>query len=205
MTLLGNGLHVAKHHEDALTVYEAQLSMERRLGAPEEIILVTQGNLAMTYQVLGRDEEAMRVKREVYSGYLRLYGEEHRRTLLAANNYAASLFDLRRFKEAKSVQRKMTPVARRVLGESHELTISMRQNFAMVLYKSTGATLDDLREAVATLEELARTVRRVLGGEHPFTEEVEDSLREARAALRDRDGGVSAIREAVAAMTARGA
>jgi hypothetical protein len=188
MTLLGNGLHVAKHHEDALTVYEAQLSMERRLGAPEEIILVTQGNLAMTYQVLGRDEEAMRVKREVYSGYLRLYGEEHRRTLLAANNYAASLFDLRRFKEAKSVQRKMTPVARRVLGESHELTISMRQNFAMVLYKSTGATLDDLREAVATLEEIERTARRVMGGAHPLTVKIVSRARRPRsnAAVRVR-------------------
>ena len=78
-----------------------------------------------------------------------------------------------------------------------------RTLYAQSLFFDAAATLDDLREAVATLEELARTVRRVLGGEHPFTEEVEDSLREAQAALRARDGGVSAIREAVAAMTAR--
>ena len=33
------------------------------------------------------------------------------------------------------------------------------------------ATLDDLREAVRTLEETERTARRVLGGAHPFTAE----------------------------------
>ena len=48
-------------------------------------------------------------------------------------------------------------------------------------------TLDDLREAVTTLEELERTARRVFGGPHPTTAEIEHCLREARAALRARD------------------
>ena len=47
-----------------------------------------------------------------------------------------------------------------------------------------GATLDDLREAVATLEDTERISRRVLGGAHPTTTEIEDELRKARAALR---------------------
>ena len=50
-----------------------------------------------------------------------------------------------------------------------------------------GATLDDLREAVMTLEELKRTARRVLGGAHPLTEGIEDELQDARAALRARE------------------
>ena len=33
--------------------------------------------------------------------------------------------------------------------------------------RDPGATLDDLREAVATLEETAPTARRVFGGAHP--------------------------------------
>ena len=48
----------------------------------------------------------------------------------------------------------------------------------------TGATLDDLREAVDTLEEIERTARRVLGGAHPIVAQVEDCLHKARAALR---------------------
>ena len=42
MTQLGTGLHEAKLHEDALPVYEANLSMKRRVGASENNILFMQ-------------------------------------------------------------------------------------------------------------------------------------------------------------------
>ena len=51
------------------------------------------------------------------------------------------------------------------------------------LYDDAGATVDDLREAVATLEEIEPTARRVLGGAHPLAQRIEGSLRDARAAL----------------------
>ena len=57
-------------------------------------------------------------------------------------------------------------------------------NYGQVLYFNNGATLDDLREAVTTLEETERTARRVLGGAHPTTMAIEDQLRYAQAALR---------------------
>ena len=76
------------------------------------------------------------------------------------------------------------PVARRVLGEGHRLTLIMRKIYAVTLYVDTGATLDDRREAVTTLEETARTARRVLGAAHPNTEGIEQALRTARAHLR---------------------
>jgi len=46
-----------------------------------------------------------------------------------------------------------------------------------------GATLDDLRESVTTLEEITRIAQRVMGRSHPFTAAIEDDLRESRAAL----------------------
>ena len=49
------------------------------------------------------------------------------------------------------------------------------------------ATLDDLREAVETLEDAGHTARRVLGGAHPVAADIELSLRDARAALRARE------------------
>ena len=62
--------------------------------------------------------------------------------------------------------------------------------YALSLYADPGATLDDLREAVATLEDVARTARRVLGGAHPVAVEIGESLRTARTVLRVRsDGG----------------
>ena len=110
-------------------------------------------------------------------------GHEHERTLIAANNYAVSLNGLQRFDEAKLLLRKMTPVAQRVLGDDI-LTLKMRQAYANALYKDHAATLDDLREAVTTLEEIEMIVRRVLGGAHPTTTAIEVILRMARAKLR---------------------
>ena len=68
------------------------------------------------------------------------------------------------------------------------------RNYALSLYRGprslyidTGATLDDLREAVETLADTKRIARRVLGGAHPDTEAIEDHLRIARAVLSARE------------------
>ena len=100
---------------------------------------------------------------------------------------AGSLKDHQRFEEAKSLLRRTIPVARRVLGEGADLTLRMRWIYAEALYKGDGATLDDLREAVMTLEDIERTGRRVFGGAHPLTTGIEGYLRNARAALRVRE------------------
>ena len=110
---------------------------------------------------------------------------------LAANNYAMSLVKLQHLKEARSLLRKTIPVARRVFGESNEVTLNMRWNQAMALCEDDGATLDDLREAVTTLEDIERISRRVFGGAHPVTESIEDHLQDARPALRAREATTS--------------
>ena len=63
----------------------------------------------------------------------------------------------------------------------------MRWSFAEVLCRADGATLGDTREAVAMLEDLERVVRRVFGGAHPFVAAFEESLQNAREALRARE------------------
>ena len=83
--------------------------------------------------------------------------------------------------------RKTIPVARRTLGESHDLTLRMTWNYAGALCNDPGATLEDLREAVATLEDGERLARRVFGGAHPRTVDIEDDFQDARAALRARE------------------
>ena len=129
----------------------------------------------------------MRMKWDVYSGYKKLHGKEHGKTLRATNNYAVSLNGLKRFEEARSLMRETTPVARRVLGESNEATLRARLIYAMALFDDPGATLDDLREAATTLEDTDRIARRVFGGAHPLTGGIAVYLRDARAALRARE------------------
>ena len=129
----------------------------------------------------------MRISRDVYFGNLRLEGAEHEGTLIEANNYASSLVKLERFEEAKALLRRTIPVALRVVGDSEDLTLKMRWIYAEALYEDGRATLDDLREAVTTLEDAERIARRVLGGAHPFTEGIEINLRAARKVLRARE------------------
>ena len=76
----------------------------------------------------------------------------------------------------------------------------------MALYQDEGATLDDLREAVTTLEDVERTARRVFGGDHPLTVLVERGLETSRRALRTREstGDVESLREAMEAITPPG-
>ena len=63
----------------------------------------------------------------------------------------------------------------------------MRLMDGVALYVDPAATLDDLREAVTTLEDAGRTSRRVLGGAHPVTGAIEDELQHARATLSARE------------------
>ena len=197
MTLLGNGLSAAKHYEDALAVFEAELATLRRLGASEGHMLITQGNLANTYHHLGRLEDSIRVQQDIYSGHVRLRGEESEGTLAAAHNYASFLSHVKRYAEAKPLLRKTIPVARRVLGENHDLTLRMSLCYAVSLYLDRKATLEDLREAATALEGLERTTRRVMGGAHPRVGNIELVLRHARETLRAHEEANS-LRQAMA-------
>ena len=63
--------------------------------------------------------------------------------------------------------------------------------FGRWYYEDGGATLDDLREAVTTLEEIERIARRVLGRSHPLTVDIEEDLQNARENRSLRARGVA--------------
>ena len=190
MSALGNGLGAAQHDEDALSVKLADLATRRRRGESESNILCVQTNISNTYVYLGRLGQALQMDRDIYCGHVRLNGEEHRGTLVAASNYASTLVHLKRFEEVKALLRKTTPVARRVLGETSHLMFKIRRLYARSLYEDDEATLDDLRKAATMLEEMAREARRVLGGA-PTAVNIEESLRLSRAALQAREACLS--------------
>ena len=62
-----------------------------------------------------------------------------------------------------------------------------KSSYAQALYKIDDATLDNLREAVTTLEDTERIARRVLGGAHPLVEHIEYALGRLGEALRARE------------------
>ena len=79
------------------------------------------------------------------------------------------------------------PATRRVHGDRHIITLKLRINYAKALYHDSAATLDNLREAVTTLEDTERTARRVFGGTHPTVVDIENDLRMSRVFLRSRE------------------
>ena len=200
MNQLANGLASANRLEESVSVKEANLSMLRRLGVPKEQVLAAQGSLAVTYQMCGRFDHASSMWQDVYSGILMVHGEEYPPTIQAASNYASSLAELKRYDEARSLLKKWMPIAQRVVGKSNELTLKMRVVYAAARYKAENATLDDLREAVTTLEEIQRTARRVFGGAHPFAVLVARDLQNAqrKITLQEEleDTGFSSLAEA---------
>ena len=150
-------------------------------------MLVFQAKNALKLKQLNppRLGKALRLQRDVYEGYLKLNGEELYETLRAANNLAVTLNELQppSYKEVKALLRRLMLVARRVLGDEHGVTLQMRTIYATALYGDHDATLEDLREAVTTLEEIEPTARRFLGGAHPLTKTLEHHLKEARSTL----------------------
>ena len=98
-----------------------------------------------------------------------------------------------RFKEARTLLRKAMPIARRILGDTDVHTLSIRWGYAQSLYTDPGATLDDLREAVETLDDAERIARRVFGGKHPLLVNIERHLRHARTTLRAREAGEDVV------------
>ena len=126
------------------------------------------------------------MRRAIYSGWLKLEEENHN-TFREANNYASSLIELQHYAEARSLLRRTMPVTRRVLGENDETTLRARWMYAEALYMDTSSTLDDLREAVTTLEDAGRIARRVFSGAHPITAGVGRELHNARVVLRARE------------------
>ena len=75
--------------------------------------------------------------------------------------------------------------AREVAGKRARLFAGAASRRARGPYNDNDATLDDLREAVTTSEEIERIARRMLGGAHPLTAALERNL--ARAALAARE------------------
>ena len=178
----GRGLAWSAHRSPPK---EAQLSLLQRVGTSEQQILVTQSNIANTYLSLGRLEDCLRMRRDVYSGLMKLHGVENEQTLTVANNYAESLIQLKRFQEAKRVLRKVIPVAQRLLGTVHACTVSLREDLALATLQDGNSTLGEKREALRTLEDTLRVMRRVLGTQHPETQRVQRSLYRYREELSE--------------------
>ena len=190
MNLLGAGLSEAYHFEDALTVLEAELAMKRRLGSSEQNILVAQTNIALCYYKLGRHQEALDLRREIYARGLAL-GVPSKDLFIDVLNLSWSMKECGLCAESKSFLREQLPAARRALGADHDTVIQLRWQHADALRLSDGASREDVVEAVTLLEELSRTTQRIYGTSHPLANDIRNTLGWARETLAAFDTSTS--------------
>ena len=96
---------------------------------------------------------------------------------------ATALQYVRRYDEATSLLHGTISEATSALGAEHTMTLSLKKRCALaVLFKKEpGATQEEGDDAIQTLEEVYRTMRRVLGEQHPHTADSRKALSCARA------------------------
>ena len=125
--------------------------------------------IAIVYSKLGRQEDALALRREVYNKR-HMLDPEHRSTLSAASSLVNSLIEHYNFAEARTLINETLPIVRRVYGDAHDITLGLRYKIPHSIVLNPDATQKDLRGAKEELEALLRTTRRIFGNSHPRVE-----------------------------------
>ena len=184
MGALGGALRSSGRCAEAIPVLEAELALRRRhFSRSEQGILGTIANLANCHCDLGRDDEALALRREVYAGMVAVYGVSHERTILNGCNLGISLNNLALWDEALPLLRQLLPAARQLLGADNDVTLDIKLNLAHVLYNVPESSRDDLLEAETIMQGVVQRRRQVFGPAHPRTLLAERALSRARAKL----------------------
>ena len=184
MTQLGNGMHAAGKHQERLKVLEAELAIDKRLDAPEIVLLDTISNLAACYDDLGRHDAAHNMFAHVFERTRAVHGNEAEETFLAAFNYADSFISKKEFAAAVSLLREWIPRAVEVFGPDFEYTPDLRLAYARAIFEDTRT--QNLIEALVILEDVVTRMQRIYGF-YPYTREAQAFLECARMRGEDAD------------------
>ena len=144
-------------------------------------------NISACYTRLGRYEEALNLDRECYDKSRTMVGATAVNICVAALNLASSLIEepsTRNIDEALPLLRDGIAEAQRAFGRDNIYTFKFQRMYAKCLYEKENASLGDINKAVATLEDVERRERRVLGSEHPQTRGTRILLEGARDLAR---------------------
>ena len=161
---------------EARRVYEEVLEkLQRLLGPDHADVLVTKANLANLLRTKLPDyAAALQLEDAVVTGFTKLYGLEHARTLRSMTARATCYSLLGRHSEAKAGYETALEGQRAMpqLGPRHPVTIYTQENLARVLYTFLG----EQEQALRLMREVLEVRTTVLGESHPDTERVARTL-----------------------------
>ncbi|KAJ7101043.1 hypothetical protein C8R44DRAFT_946431, partial [Mycena epipterygia] len=134
------------------------------LGDDHPDTLDVMGNLAVTYEHLGKLKEAVELGVSVLEKVESVLGDSHPDTLAAMGNQAVTYYKLGKLKEAEELQGVILEKQRNVLGDNHPNTLMAMGNLAGT-YRSLGKLKEAEELEVVVLEKR----RNLLGDNHPET------------------------------------
>ena len=177
---------------EALSLFEELLVVVRRafdLGLCHKGVVVDcQTNIAGCLNELDRTEEALAMRKNVYSQMASLLGAKHPNILADANNLAQSLVNSPdHVAEGLKFLREQKPIAESALGPADDTTLKLRWKLGRALMFSqdevTSADCETFVEAEAVLVETVARARQVLGERYPLTMRIDAELGRVRYVL----------------------
>ena len=127
-------------------------------------IIRAMGNLATTYQRLGKYTEAEKLEIPVLDATNRILGVEHPDTIRAMGHLASTYQSLEKYTEAEKLKIQVLDARNRILGEEHSDTIYSMGSLVLT-YRSLGKYI----EAEKLEAEFYEIMNRVPGAETPHT------------------------------------
>ena len=179
---LGDSL-LKSRPEEALPVLEANLALNRRYWPRSKETVTAESNVASCLDHLGRFDEALVLKREIYAIAVASSGASDEYTIMMGSNLSISMLGLGLWDEATTFTRdQLLPVARRSLGSDHDSTLNLNMSLAGALAEGP-AHIRDLLEAETIMSDVVQRRRRVFGPAHPETIIAQKNLSRIRANL----------------------
>ena len=130
---------------------------------------------------LGRLDNALELRREIYESKAGTPYDRCRARSAAVTNFAVALYKAKQFAESRALLLEEMPEALRFYGPDDPDYLYMRYVFARVIILHKGLAVK--REAVQIIEDVYLTSRRVLGPSHPKTEMYHQTLQPWRERL----------------------
>jgi tetratricopeptide (TPR) repeat protein len=162
---VGNFLHEDGKYDDSEKLPSQAVGLYRSLvGTENSDTLTAMHDLALTYQVQGRNADAMRMQEEVLEKRTRILGEEYPDTLTTIHNLAITYQAQGRIVDAAGILEDVLEKERRILVEEHTDMLATMHALAL-MYLEQGRNVD----AAKILEEVLEKRRRIQGEGHPYT------------------------------------
>ncbi|HMP03090.1 MAG TPA: serine/threonine-protein kinase [Gemmatales bacterium] len=178
MTLGITFLYLAEHDEARSQFERSRALYACHLGPDHAYTLKCMNNLAVSYQGLNRQADALKLREEVLAIQRRVLPRDHPDTLMSMTNLANSYAEVNRPAEALKLREEVLAMHKRVLPQDHPETLMCMNNLA-----SSYAALNRQEEALKLREEALAIQKRVLLQDHPDMLRTMTGLANSYAAL----------------------